>query len=113
MSRLQFYGGVQPGQRAVILWADGSDCLHTRQDVPVSSVAGTPIQVSSTTAAALITQKPMKRCDVLRSQEVPCLIQQIRFPDYVSELRPSTGLLLTPQMIYEHGESRCNDIYRG
>jgi hypothetical protein len=29
--------------------------------------------------------------------------------DYVSELRPSTGLLFIPQMIYEHGEPWWND----
>jgi hypothetical protein len=30
--------------------------------------------------------------------------------DYVSELRPSPGLLLIPQMVYEHGEPWWNDI---
>jgi hypothetical protein len=33
--------------------------------------------------------------------------------DYVSELRPLTGLLFIPQVIYEHGELRWNDIDRG
>jgi hypothetical protein len=30
--------------------------------------------------------------------------------DYVSELRPPTGLLLIPHVIYEYGELRWNDI---
>jgi hypothetical protein len=33
--------------------------------------------------------------------------------DYVSELRPPTGLLFIPQVIYEHGEPWWNDISRG
>jgi hypothetical protein len=33
--------------------------------------------------------------------------------DYVSELRPPTGLLFIPQMIYESGEQRWNDIDSG
>jgi hypothetical protein len=33
--------------------------------------------------------------------------------DYVSGLRPPTGLLLIPQVIYERGESWWNDIDRG
>jgi hypothetical protein len=33
--------------------------------------------------------------------------------DYVSELRPLTGLLFIPQMIYESGEPRWNDIDKG
>jgi hypothetical protein len=33
--------------------------------------------------------------------------------DYVSELRPPTGLLSIPQLIYEYGELRWNDIVRG
>jgi hypothetical protein len=33
--------------------------------------------------------------------------------DYVSELRPPTGLLFIPQMIYECGEPRWIDIDRG
>jgi hypothetical protein len=32
--------------------------------------------------------------------------------DYVSELRPPTGLLFIPQVIYEYGEPRCNAINR-
>jgi hypothetical protein len=32
--------------------------------------------------------------------------------DYVSELRPPTGLLSIPQVMYEHGEPRWNDIDR-
>jgi hypothetical protein len=32
---------------------------------------------------------------------------------YVSELRHLTGLLFTPHMIYESGESRWNDVDRG
>jgi hypothetical protein len=32
--------------------------------------------------------------------------------DYVSELRPPTGLLFVSQVIYEHGELRWNDIDR-
>jgi hypothetical protein len=32
--------------------------------------------------------------------------------DYASELRPPTGLLFIPQVIYEYGEPRCNDINR-
>jgi hypothetical protein len=31
---------------------------------------------------------------------------------YVSELRPQTGLLFSPQVMYEHGKSWWNDIYR-
>jgi hypothetical protein len=30
--------------------------------------------------------------------------------DYISELRPPTGLLFIPQVIYEHGEPWWNDI---
>jgi hypothetical protein len=33
--------------------------------------------------------------------------------DYVSELRPPTGLLFIPQIIYEHGEPRWNAMDRG
>jgi hypothetical protein len=33
--------------------------------------------------------------------------------DYVSELRPPTGLLFIPQVIYEHGEPWWNCIHRG
>jgi hypothetical protein len=33
--------------------------------------------------------------------------------DYVSELRPPTGLLFMPWMLYEYGETRWNDIDRG
>jgi hypothetical protein len=33
--------------------------------------------------------------------------------DYVCELRPPTGLLLIPQMIYAYGEARWNDTDRG
>jgi hypothetical protein len=33
--------------------------------------------------------------------------------DYVSELRPPTSLLFIPQVIYEHGELRWNDVGRG
>jgi hypothetical protein len=33
--------------------------------------------------------------------------------DYVSELRPATGLLFIPQIIYEYGEPRWNDTDRG
>jgi hypothetical protein len=33
--------------------------------------------------------------------------------DYVSELRPPTGLLVIPQVIYEHGQARWNDTDRG
>jgi hypothetical protein len=32
--------------------------------------------------------------------------------DDVSEMRPPTGLLFIPQMIYEYGESQCSDIER-
>jgi hypothetical protein len=32
--------------------------------------------------------------------------------DYVSELRPPTGLLFVPQVIYEYGEPRWNEIDR-
>jgi hypothetical protein len=32
--------------------------------------------------------------------------------DYVSELRPPTSLLLIPQIIYEYGQPRWNDIDR-
>jgi hypothetical protein len=32
--------------------------------------------------------------------------------DYVFELQPSTGVLLTPQVIYEHWEPWCNDVDR-
>jgi hypothetical protein len=32
--------------------------------------------------------------------------------DYVSELRPSMGLLFIPQVIYEHREPWWNDIDR-
>jgi hypothetical protein len=32
--------------------------------------------------------------------------------DYVSELRPPTGLLFTPQVIYEYGQPRWNDADR-
>jgi hypothetical protein len=32
--------------------------------------------------------------------------------DYVSELRPPTGLLFIPKMIYEYGQPRWNDIDR-
>jgi hypothetical protein len=32
--------------------------------------------------------------------------------DYVSELRPLAGLLFVPQVIYEYGEPRWNDIDR-
>jgi hypothetical protein len=32
--------------------------------------------------------------------------------DDVSELRPPTGLLFVPQMIYEYGEPRWGDIER-
>jgi hypothetical protein len=32
--------------------------------------------------------------------------------DYVSELRPPTGLLFIPQMIYEYGGPWWNDIDR-
>jgi hypothetical protein len=32
--------------------------------------------------------------------------------DYDSELRPPTGLLFIPQMIYEYGEPRRNDAER-
>jgi hypothetical protein len=32
--------------------------------------------------------------------------------DYISELWPPTGLLFIPQMIYEYGELRLNDIDR-
>jgi hypothetical protein len=32
--------------------------------------------------------------------------------DDVSELRPPTGLLFNPQMIYEYGETQCSDIDR-
>jgi hypothetical protein len=31
-------------------------------------------------------------------------------PDYVSELRPPTGLLFIPKMIYEYGEQQSNII---
>jgi hypothetical protein len=30
-----------------------------------------------------------------------------------SELQPSTGLVFIPQLMYEHGEQRWNDINRG
>jgi hypothetical protein len=30
--------------------------------------------------------------------------------DYISELRPPTGLLFIPQVIYEHEEPLWNDI---
>jgi hypothetical protein len=33
--------------------------------------------------------------------------------DYVSELRSLTGLLFIPQMMYEYGEPRWNDMDRG
>jgi hypothetical protein len=33
--------------------------------------------------------------------------------DYVSELRPPTGLLFIPQVIYEYGEPRWNDMDSG
>jgi hypothetical protein len=33
--------------------------------------------------------------------------------DYVSELRPPTGLLFIPQVIYEHGDPWWNKIDRG
>jgi hypothetical protein len=33
--------------------------------------------------------------------------------DYISELRPLTGLLFKSQVMYEHGESWLNDIDRG
>jgi hypothetical protein len=33
--------------------------------------------------------------------------------DYVSELRPPTGLLLIPQVIYEHEEPQLNNTDRG
>jgi hypothetical protein len=33
--------------------------------------------------------------------------------DCVSELLPPTGLLFIRQVIYEHGELRCNDIEKG
>jgi hypothetical protein len=33
--------------------------------------------------------------------------------DYVSELRPATGLLFIPQVIYEYGKPRWNDTDRG
>jgi hypothetical protein len=33
--------------------------------------------------------------------------------DYVSELRPPTGLFFTPQVIYEHREPWWNDVGRG
>jgi hypothetical protein len=33
--------------------------------------------------------------------------------DDVSELRPPTGLLFIPQVIYEYGEQWWNDICRG
>jgi hypothetical protein len=33
--------------------------------------------------------------------------------EYVSELRPLTGLLFIPQMVYEHGQPRWNNIGRG
>jgi hypothetical protein len=33
--------------------------------------------------------------------------------DHVSELRPPTGLLFIPQMMYEYGDPRWNDIDRG
>jgi hypothetical protein len=32
--------------------------------------------------------------------------------DYVSELRPPTGLLFSPQVIYEYGQPRWNDADR-
>jgi hypothetical protein len=32
---------------------------------------------------------------------------------YVSELRPPTGLLFIPKVIYEYVEPWWNDIYRG
>jgi hypothetical protein len=32
--------------------------------------------------------------------------------NYVSELQPPTGLLFTPQVIYEYGEPRSSDIDR-
>jgi hypothetical protein len=32
--------------------------------------------------------------------------------DYVSELRPRTGLLFTPQVTYEHGEPWSNNVDR-
>jgi hypothetical protein len=34
-------------------------------------------------------------------------------PEYVSELRPPTGILLIVQMIHEYGKPRWNDIDRG
>jgi hypothetical protein len=33
--------------------------------------------------------------------------------DYVSDLRPPTGLLFIPQVIFEQGEPWCNDVNRG
>jgi hypothetical protein len=33
--------------------------------------------------------------------------------DYVSELRPPTGLLFIPHAIYEYGDPRWNDIDSG
>jgi hypothetical protein len=33
--------------------------------------------------------------------------------DYVSELRPPTGLLFIPQIIYEYEQPRWNDTDRG
>jgi hypothetical protein len=33
--------------------------------------------------------------------------------DYVSELRPPTGILFIPQVIYEHGETWWNGIDSG
>jgi hypothetical protein len=32
--------------------------------------------------------------------------------DYVSEMRPPSGLLLMAQMMYEHGDARWNSIDR-
>jgi hypothetical protein len=39
------------------------------------------------------------------------LFMSMRWDD-VSELRPRTGLLLIPQVIYEHGELRYDDTDR-
>jgi hypothetical protein len=32
--------------------------------------------------------------------------------EYVSELQPPTGVLFITQVICEHGERMCNDIYK-
>jgi hypothetical protein len=61
-------------------------------------------------ARRIVVGKPERSRPLVRPSHrwMPC-----QWVEAVSELRPQTGLLFIPQVIYEYGQRWWNDIYRG